>query len=81
MCLFAAPPGYRRTPASVSPTLAPFFLIIDAILEADRQVHVQQRHTAVRIRKRLHDEHGYRCGYIVVRVGGGNPPPTKNSIS
>lgn len=32
MCQFAAPPGYRRAP--VSPTLAPFVAIIDAILEA-----------------------------------------------
>ena len=56
MCQFAAPPGYRRTPAPVSPTLAPFVAIIDAILEADKQVHVKQRHTAVRIRERLRGE-------------------------
>ncbi len=49
LCQFAAPPGYQRTLASVSPTLAPFVLIIDAILEADRQVHVKQLYTAVRI--------------------------------
>ena len=49
MCQFAAPPGYRPTPAPVSPTLAPFVAIIDAILEADKQVHVKQRHTAVRM--------------------------------
>ena len=67
MCQFAAPPGYRRAPAPVSPTLAPFVAIIDAILEADKQVHVKQRHTAVRIRERLHDEHGYRGGYTLVR--------------
>ena len=53
MCQFAAPPGYWRTPAPVSPMLAPFVAIIDAILEADKQVHVKQRHTAVRIRERL----------------------------
>ncbi len=49
MCQFAAPPGYRRTPTPVSPTLDTFLAIIDAILEADKQVHVKQRHTAVRI--------------------------------
>jgi hypothetical protein len=43
MCQFAVPPGYRRAPAPVSPTLAPFVAIIDAILEADKQVHVKQR--------------------------------------
>lgn len=34
MYQFAVPPGYRRVPAPVSPTLAPFVAIIDAILEA-----------------------------------------------
>ena len=67
MCQFAAPPGYRRASALVSPTLAPFAAIIDAILETDKQVHVKQRHTAVRIRERLRDEHGYGGGYTLVR--------------
>ncbi len=56
MCQFAAPPCYRRTPAPVSPTLDKFVAIIDAILEADKQVHVKQRHTAVRSRERLRGE-------------------------
>jgi hypothetical protein len=38
---FAAPPGYRRTPAPVFPTLA---------------AYVKQRHATVRIRERLRDE-------------------------
>jgi transposase len=67
MCQFAAPPGYRRAPSTISPTLAPFVPIIDAILEADKQVHAKQRHTAVRIRERLRDEHGYAGGYTLVR--------------
>jgi transposase len=67
MCQFAVPPGYRRAPSAISPTLAPFAGIIDAILEADKQVHVKQRHTAVRIRERLRDEHGYTGGYTIVR--------------
>jgi transposase len=67
MCQFAVPPGYRRAQSAVSPTLAPFVGIIDAILEADKQVHVKQRHTAVRIRERLRDEHGYTGGYTIVR--------------
>lgn len=67
MCQFAVPPGYRRTPSATSPTLAPFVAVIDAILEADKQVHVKQRHTAVRIRERLRDEHGYTGGYTIVR--------------
>ncbi|MEO6352707.1 MAG: IS21 family transposase [Burkholderiaceae bacterium] len=67
MCQFAVPPGYRRTQSAISPTLAPFAAVIDAILEADKQVHVKQRHTAVRIRERLRDEHGYTGGYTIVR--------------
>ena len=67
MCQFAAPPGYRRTPSAVSPTLAPFVAIIDAILETDKLVHAKQRHTAVRIRERLRDEHGFTGGYTIVR--------------
>jgi len=45
MCQFAAPPGYRRASAPVSPTLAPFVVIIDAILEADKQVRMKRTHT------------------------------------
>ena len=67
MCQFAVPPGYRRAQSAVSPMLGPFVGIIDAILEADKQVHVKQRHTAVRIRERLRDEHGYTGGYTIVR--------------
>ena len=67
MCQFSAPPGYRRTPSATSPKLAPFVAVIDAILEADKHVHVKQRHTAVRIRERLRDEYGYSGGYTIVR--------------
>jgi transposase len=67
MCEFAAPPGYRRAPCAISPTLSPFAGVIDAILLADKQVHVKQRHTAIRIRDRLRDEHGYTGGYTIVR--------------
>ncbi len=42
MCQYAAPPGYRRKKEPVSPKLAPFTGIIDAILEADKQVHAKQ---------------------------------------
>ena len=47
MCQFAAPPGYRRTPARVSPMLAPFVGIIDAILEADKQVCTADMNTSI----------------------------------
>ena len=67
MCQYAAPPGYRRKSESVSRKLAAFTGIIDAILEADKQVHVKQRHTAVRILERLREEHGFTGGYTIVR--------------
>jgi hypothetical protein len=41
---------------------ASFTGIIDAILEANKQVHFKQRHTAVRILERLRDEHGFTGG-------------------
>jgi len=67
MCQYAAPPGYRRKREPVSHKLAAFTGIIDAILEADRQVHAKQRHTAVRILERLRDERGFTGGYTIVR--------------
>lgn len=67
MCQFAVPPGYRRARSAVSPKLAPFVAMIDAILETDKQVHVKQRHTAIRILERLRDEHGFTGGYTIVR--------------
>ena len=41
--------------------------MIDAILEADRQVPRKQRHTAKRIFERLRDEHGFTGGYTTVK--------------
>ena len=67
MCQYAVPPGYRRQAEAISPKLAPFTGIIDAILEADKQVHVKQRHTARRILERLREEHGFTGQYTIVR--------------
>lgn len=67
MCQYAVPPGYRRKGEAISPKLAPFTGIIDAILEADKQVHVKQRHTALRILERLREEHGFTGQYTIVR--------------
>ena len=67
MCAYAAPPGYRRARSPVSPTLAPFTPLIDAIIEGDKTVHIKQRHTAIRILERLRDEHGFTGGYTLVR--------------
>jgi transposase len=67
MCQYSVPPGYQRKSQPISPKLAPFAGIIDAILDADKQIHVKQRHTARRILERLRDEHGFTGGYTIVR--------------
>src|SRR5215468_10368546 len=53
MMQFALPPGYRRQRAPHAPKLGPYTGIIDAIVEADRQMPKKQRHTARRIWQRL----------------------------
>lgn len=67
ICQYVAPPGYQRKKEPTSPKLAGFTGIIDAILEADKQVHAKQRHTAMRILERLRDEHGFTGAYTIVR--------------
>ena len=62
MLAYSAPPGYRRQdpprPGALfrRPRLEPFTGVIDAILEADRQVPRKQRHTAKRIFERLSEK-------------------------
>ena len=67
MLAHSVPPGYRRSQPPSRPKLDPFTGIIDRILEADRQVHRKQRHTAKRIFERLRDEHGFTGGYTIVK--------------
>jgi transposase len=61
------PPGYRQSQPREKRKLAPFLLIIQQILEDDRQAPKKQRHTAKRIFQRLRDEHGFRGGETVVK--------------
>ncbi len=68
MCRFSLPPGYTRTKPVEKPKLGPLLPVIDAILEADRDGLVKQRHTAKRIFERLRDEHGFAGGYTVVKA-------------
>ena len=67
MLAYSAPPGYRRQDPPRRPRLEPFTGVIDAILEADRQVPRKQRHTAKRIFERLRDEQGFDGGYTTVK--------------
>jgi len=61
------PPGYTRTKPPEKPKLGPLLPVIDAILEADRDAPMKQRHSAKRIFQRLRDEHGFAGGYTVVK--------------
>lgn len=65
MLQFSLPPGYRRR-APRAPKLGPYRGIIDAILEADRQMPKNQRQTARRIWQRLKEEQGFTGGYATV---------------
>jgi transposase len=61
------PAPYTRTRPPQAPVLGPFHSIIDQILESDEQAPPKQRHTAMQVFRRLHDEHGYRGGYAQVQ--------------
>ena len=67
MLAWSVPPGYRRQDPPRRPKLEPFTGVIDAILEADRQVPRKQCHTAKRVFERLRDEHGFDGQYTIVK--------------
>lgn len=67
MCRFSLPPGYTRKEPAAKPKLGPLLPVIDAILAADHAAPVKQRHTAKPIFERLRDEHGFACGYTLVK--------------
>ena len=61
------PRPYTRIKEPYAPVLGPFKAIIDRILADDKQAPRKQRHSAAKIFRRLHDEHGYNGGYDQVR--------------
>src|SRR4051812_32635972 len=63
----AEPPGYRRTRPHRTSILEPLLPVVHQILKDDRKAPRKQRHTAVRIYRRLRDEHGYGGGLTVVK--------------
>ncbi len=67
MLQYAVPPGYQRTKPVRRPKLGPWVEVIDAILLADQNQPVKQRHTAQRIFDRLREEDGYSGGYTIVK--------------
>jgi len=67
MLIHSKPPGYQRKASISQPALASHKAFIDEILESDKQVHRNQRHTAKRLYDRLKSEHGYTGSYSPVR--------------
>ena len=61
------PPGYRRSRPKRSSILDPLLPVVHQILKDDAKAPEEQRHTAVRIFRRLRDEHGYTGGLTVVK--------------
>ncbi len=57
------PPKYTLTKDKPHPVLGPFIPIIEEILASDESRPRKQRHTAMRIYRRLVDEYGYKGGY------------------
>src|SRR6516164_2455276 len=61
------PPGYRRSTPRRPSVLEPLLPVVHQILKDDRKAPRKQRHTAVRIYRRLRDGHGYKGGLTVVK--------------
>ena len=63
----ATPQGYTRQRPPRKPKIEHFTGVIDAILEADRHVPKNQRHTVKRIFERLRDEYGFEGQHTIVK--------------
>ena len=61
------PPGYRQAQPRQKRKIGPFQPVIEEMLRQDGEVHPKQHHTAIRILKRLQQEHGYTGGYTAVK--------------
>ncbi len=60
------PPGYQRTRPIPKSKIGPYINCIKAIIEADKEVHKKQHHTAKRIWEILQSE-GFTGGYTIVK--------------
>ena len=60
------PPGYQRIKPVYKSKIGPYIDRIKAIIEADKEVHKKQRHTAKRIWERLQAD-GFDGGYTIVK--------------
>lgn len=62
----AVPPPRKAYPRRLRPAIAPWTVVIDGWLLADRDAPRKQRHTARRIWQRLVAEHGATCSEVTV---------------
>jgi len=60
------PPGYQRIKPIYKSKIGPYLDCIKAIIEADKEVHEKQRHTAKKIWQVLQSE-GFTGGYTIVK--------------
>jgi len=60
------PPGYQRIKPIYKSKIGPYLDCIKAIIEADKEVHKKQRHTAKKIWQVLQSE-GFTGGYTIVK--------------
>jgi len=60
------PPGYQRINPIEKTKIGPYLKRIKAIIEADKEVHKKQRHTAKKIWETLQSE-GFDGGYTIVK--------------
>ncbi|WP_081684176.1 IS21 family transposase [Granulicoccus phenolivorans] len=65
--LASAEPPPRKVPVRTAPVLDPVKPLIDAMLRQDLDAPRKQRHTALRVRERLLDEHQVEVAYSTVR--------------
>ena len=65
--LASAEPPARKVPQRVAPVLDPVKPLIDAMLREDLTAPRKQRHTALRVRVRLLEEHQLVVAYSTVR--------------
>ena len=64
---FSVPPGYRRRERAASKKLGPYVVGVDKVMEDDKSVHAQQRHTEDRIFECLRDKEEF-CGAPPARL-------------
>jgi transposase len=61
------PPAFRRPERRRPSVLGPLLPVVHQILKDDAKAPRKQRHTAVRIYRRLRDEHGFKGALTVVK--------------